>query len=297
VHIEQYQPFHLPQLTTLVNQHLSTAIPGVWLTSTHLMQRLYRHPEQYVTDPWVSERHTLCCIDNGRVIGAAHVLRYRDDHEVGDSLRGMAEIAWMVFYPDHAQAAHALYDAIALVCKTWGKTVMFACENGFAITTLHGIPTTWEHLITFFETHTALRSDTVEYVYCGDIADMPPRPANPLLRITRAFRDDRGLTFIGVMDGEEIGVCQVDVELTSGGALPHMSRFAEITNMQVEAANRGMGYGAVLLGHAAAYARQCGASRLILTTDHDDHARGSGAFYRACGLELTATLRIGWSAG
>lgn len=70
VRIESLQSQHLPQVQALVNQHLSAVIPGWGVSLAYLAGRLERNPGQYVVDPWVVERKTLCALDRERVVAA-----------------------------------------------------------------------------------------------------------------------------------------------------------------------------------------------------------------------------------
>jgi hypothetical protein len=68
--IELFQPAHLPQMQTLVNAHLSTLAPGWALPEQFLASRLQRDPGEFVVDPWVTARVTLCAIERQRVVAA-----------------------------------------------------------------------------------------------------------------------------------------------------------------------------------------------------------------------------------
>ncbi|HEV7129639.1 MAG TPA: hypothetical protein VGN32_19555, partial [Ktedonobacterales bacterium] len=72
-------PVHLPQLGELINAHLGLLVPGWALTGDCIASHLQRHPGQAITDPWVSERTTLCALEGPRLVAAAHLLRYGVD--------------------------------------------------------------------------------------------------------------------------------------------------------------------------------------------------------------------------
>jgi hypothetical protein len=107
-HVESFSPKHLPQLQALINCHLNAAVPGWSLPDAFIASRLERQPEEYVVDPWVVERATLCAVERDRVVAAAQLLRYGDDAKVGDAYRAVGEIAWLVAWPPDEQASAEL---------------------------------------------------------------------------------------------------------------------------------------------------------------------------------------------
>jgi hypothetical protein len=74
--IELFQLAHLPHVRALVNAHLSSLAPGWALAEQFIASRLQRDPGEFIIDPWVTARVTLCAIERQRVIAAAHLLRY-----------------------------------------------------------------------------------------------------------------------------------------------------------------------------------------------------------------------------
>ena len=75
------------QLTDLVNAHVAAVVPGVSVSVNTVLSALERQPDEFITDPWVSERITLVAEQRRYVVAAAHLLRYRADAEVGESYR------------------------------------------------------------------------------------------------------------------------------------------------------------------------------------------------------------------
>jgi hypothetical protein len=98
---------HLPQLLELVNVHLGAVVPGWALTGGFLAETLQRNFAEYITDPWVAERATLCAVEGHRVLAAAHLLRYGSGPELSDSYRGRAEVDWFLGLPGRDDAASA----------------------------------------------------------------------------------------------------------------------------------------------------------------------------------------------
>ena len=69
--IQPFQPEHLPQLRDLINLHVEAIVPGWALADDYIHARLQSNPGQYVIDPWVAERQTVCAISRDRVVAAA----------------------------------------------------------------------------------------------------------------------------------------------------------------------------------------------------------------------------------
>ena len=81
------RPFHRrdrEQLTSLVNAHAAAVVPGISISVAAMLSDLERQPDEFITDPWVSERVTLVAGQGNRVGAAAHRLRYFVDERAGD---------------------------------------------------------------------------------------------------------------------------------------------------------------------------------------------------------------------
>ena len=48
------------QVTALVNAHIQAVVPGMSVSVNAVMSQLEREPGEYVVDPWVIQRATLC---------------------------------------------------------------------------------------------------------------------------------------------------------------------------------------------------------------------------------------------
>lgn len=118
--VRHLEPPHLPQLLELVNVHLGAVVPGWALTGGFLAETLRRNYTEYITDPWVAERATLCAVEGHRVLAAAHLLRYGSGPEVSDSYRGAAEIDWFLTLPGRDDAASATLSAARDLLASWG---------------------------------------------------------------------------------------------------------------------------------------------------------------------------------
>jgi len=88
------------QLTALVNAHVQAVIPGFSVSVNTVLSQLEREPGEFIVDPWVIERFTLVAEQRGRIVAAAHLLRYGTDAEVGQDYRGTGEIKWLICWPE-----------------------------------------------------------------------------------------------------------------------------------------------------------------------------------------------------
>src|SRR5262245_51907976 len=111
IHIERFQPAHLPQLAGLINAHLGTLAPGWAMPADYIERHLRRNPGEYVIDPWVVARTTLCAIERQRVVAAAHLLRYGSGPEVHPSHHSVGDVAWFLAWPSASAAAAAVLAA------------------------------------------------------------------------------------------------------------------------------------------------------------------------------------------
>ncbi len=98
---------HLAQVQVLVNTHLSAVVPGWGLPIAFIASRLRSDPDEFVTNPWVVERQTLCAVERGRVVAVAHLARYGAGPEVSDSFRGI--IVLSVAARNEAEGAGRFY--------------------------------------------------------------------------------------------------------------------------------------------------------------------------------------------
>ena len=119
MHIEPYHADHLYQLSYLINAHFSAVIPGWSLPDTYIEKHLYRNPGQYVIDPWVIERKTLCVLHKQRLVAAAHLLRYGTGEAVAEHYQNSGDIAWLLAWPENKEAAEVLLQACHDQMRDW----------------------------------------------------------------------------------------------------------------------------------------------------------------------------------
>ncbi len=116
------------QVTILVNAHIAAVVPGVSVSVQALMSQLEREPGEFIVDRWVRERVTLVAEQRGRVVAAAHLLRYGEDADTAENYRNAGEIRWLAcwpdapYWPDAAEAGDALAMACHAQFQRWGVT-------------------------------------------------------------------------------------------------------------------------------------------------------------------------------
>jgi GNAT superfamily N-acetyltransferase len=292
VRVRHLEPPHLPQLLVLVNVHLGAVVPGWALTGGFLAETLQRNFAEFITDPWVAERATLCAVEGHRVLAAAHLLRYGSGPELSDSYRGTAEVDWFLGLPGRDDAASAALSAARDLLASWGMDQEYGWGGGVpAGPPLLGVPDAWPHVAAALDAagyHLPTRTHR-EALYGGSLDDIPEPGESPVagLKIRRTAGAD-GTRLAAVLDGRELGYCVVNSDLTHGGALPALSNWADLRELRVQKPWRGHGIGAWLLLHAVSWLRLSGRDRIVVNVTEDDEAAGAGSFYRRLGWGVFA---------
>lgn len=295
IEVVPYQPDHLSHVCSLVNTHVSAVVPGWALPAEVIVQGMQRNPGEYIIDPWVAERKTLCVLDNGHVIGVAHLLRYGTEEPVGEHYRHAGDISWFLVWPREDEAANALLDACHQQMAAWSVKTIFVWNNSLPVTMIADIPDVWPHIRTWFAA-AGYQPSRKEARFGGRLDGIPLPDAPPVegLVCQRGLRSDHGMAFSALLDGKEIGWCECVPDLTEGGALPALRGWAELSEMFVEEHWRNRRIGRWLVQHAAEWLRLGGCDRIILAVDADDEARGAGRFYQQMGWDMLVRLEMGW---
>jgi len=300
VRVRPYEHTHLPALLDLVNLHLTAVVPGWALPEAFLAEHLTRNTGEFVTDPWVVERATLCALEGHRMLAAAHLLRYGAGSEVGEHLRDVGEIAWLVFLPDRDDAAAELLSRVREKLASWRVARLQAYGAGLPKLPLLGIPETWAHV--------ALALDTAGYqpahkghrgALHGGRLDGVPAPGGPPVpgMIVRRTGGQFGMRFSALLGGEELGWCECVADLDRGGTLPALRGWAQLSEVYVAEGWRNRRIGSWLVGAAADWLRLCRRDRVILVVDEDDEEAGAGRFYRRFGWDVLAREVRSWFRG
>ena len=118
VRVRPFRRADRDQLTALVNAHAQAVVPSVVVSVSTVLSQLEAEPGEFIVDPWVDRRATLVAEQRGRVVAAAHLLRYRGDGDVGESYRDVGKIRWLLcwppapFWPDTDAAGDRLAAAV-----------------------------------------------------------------------------------------------------------------------------------------------------------------------------------------
>lgn len=295
--VVSFEHDHLPQLLELVNLHLSAVVPGWALTADFLFEHLKRDHTEPITDPWAVGRTTLCVVDKGRVISAAHLLRYGDGEEVGEALRGAGEINWALARPRHPEAAETVLAAARERILAWEVKREEVWGGGVFVPAFCGVPDSWPHVLAALE-NAGYRPDAGgrEALYGGGF-DGVPAPGNPPLAglTLRRTAGRFGVRFCATLDGEEIGHCECTPDLTRGGVLPALRGWAEVQELWTREEQRNRGIGSWLVRHAVAWLRMAGCDRIVIPVAEDDEAAGAGRFYQRFGWEVFVREIRSWT--
>jgi GNAT superfamily N-acetyltransferase len=287
VTVEPHRDLHLDQLQRLVNCHLAGVVPGWQLPAGIIAGSLRPLAGDSELDLWVAERHTLCAVEEGRLLGAAHVLRYTSRAAVGAGYRGAAELAWLLFWPESESAAQVLIDAARELVAGWGPTRVYACDTSLPVPVVSGVPESWPHVSAADE----------QVLYGGRLPEVcPPRPPVPGLEV-RSAPDEPGQRFLAEHDGAEIGFLEWSPDLSCGGSLPALAGWAELCALRIREDWRGQGVGEWLVRRTVPFLRMVGVSRVVVTVAAREEQAGAGRFCRRLGWEPVVRLEQGWSAG
>jgi len=297
----QVRPFRRAdreQLTALVNAHIQAVVPGVTVSVNTVLSQLERDPGEFIVDPWVAERATLVAEQRGRVVAAAHLLRYGAGEDVGPAYRDSAEINWLLFWPrathwpDSAEAAAALMDASLERLRAWGGDHWHA-DGALPAPGVYGVPEQWPHVRALYERAGFVHDGHVEIVLLARVDELPGPAAPPLdgLALDRSVGECG--TRLSARLGEEcVGFIEVETNLAEGGRLAHLGGRADVGNLHVDEAHRRRGIATWLVGQAADWLRLARMERLLDYAWPEEEAMLAllgGLGFR----ELTRTAR-GW---
>ena len=294
--VQVFEPSLLPHVAELVNYHLSAAIPGWTLPADYIDRHLHTNPTQPVIDPWVIERKTLCVVEKSQVVGAAHLLRYGDD-AVGEWYKNMADIAWVLFWPEHQAAGAALLSAAIEQMRRWGISGVYSWDSSLPVPLVCGVMDVWPHISALLtDAHFEPTPDRKEAIYGGWINEqlIPTCAPQPNITLHRTMQSSQGVAFTALHHNQKIGWCECITDLNKGGAIPTLTGWAELSNMFVEKSWRSKGIGSWLVAHAAEWLRMAGCNRIALSVAVDDEARGAGRFYERFGWKPFSRLQQGW---
>jgi GNAT superfamily N-acetyltransferase len=285
---------HLPQMQALINAHLGAVVPGWGLPLGFIASRLRSNPDEFVVDPWVIERRTLCAVEQARVVAIAHLLRYGAGPEVSADFRGGGEIDWFLAWPEATEASATLLSAAREHFKAWDVARPYAC-SGWPGPLLGGVPDVWPHIAeALAAAGYRLAGDHREALYGGPLEPVvlsePPVPGLKLQRQVGSL----GVNHAVFLDDQKIGWCVCIPDLTNGGELPSFRGWAELGELWIDERWRNRGIGTWLVQHAVDWLRLGGCDRIILAVAESDEVLGAGRFYSRFGWQVLTRYQKGW---
>lgn len=255
------------QLTELINLHVATVVPGVSVSVNTVLSALERQPDEFITDPWVSERVTLVAEQRDHVVAAAHLLRYRADDEVGADHRDIGEIDWFVhrppatFWPDSDEAADLLMSACLARLARWNVRARYA-SGDLPAPAVYGLPRNWPHIRALYERSGFRHVGDTEVVLIARTTDLPLHKPRPGVTVDRTL-GECGTRLTAYADGRALGFIEVDTALSRPERHTRGLGLADIGNLHIDPTALGEGLEHWLLGQAADWLRLCGVDRLL----------------------------------
>jgi GNAT superfamily N-acetyltransferase len=299
------------QLTDLVNGHTAAVVPGAGVSVAVMLSHLEREPGEFIADPWVGDRVTLVAEQNSRVAAAAHLLRYRDQDDVGPAYRGGGEIRWLLFWPEGpqranpwwtpgTQAAAELMSACVAQFDNWGVTDQSA-GGELPVPGVYGVPEQWPHVSALYQQAGFRHDGHTELVYLARVADLPRLPGPPLPGLqSRRSVGLNGTRLSAVLDDEVIGYIEGEIR-SEGERLARQPSWADVGNLHVLEQYRRRQVATWLLGQAADWLELAGIDRLLdysyldgadaTGQTYDDHR----AFLAAMPFHILTRTKRGWT--
>ncbi|MGX2996949.1 N-acetyltransferase [Streptomyces sp. JNUCC 64] len=304
------------QLTDLVNAHVAAVVPGAGVSVNTVLSSLERQPGEFVLDPWVAERVTLVAEHRHRVVGAAHLLRYRDDREVGEDYRGTGHLQWFIHLPADPDApsdrsggeesgaegaaagphgdpvADTLMSACLAQLARWRVRARYA-DGQLPSPGVYGVPAPWPHVRATLERAGFVHTGDTEVLLLATVAGLPDpdRPA-PLPGLTsHRVLGPLGTRLTARIDGTDVAYVELDTSLdrperhARPGGTADLADFALPDDAHPDLFPW-------LLGRARAWLTLCGIDRVLAYAAPDETEDlallAAGGFH-----ELTRTAR-GW---
>ncbi|UXY26032.1 GNAT family N-acetyltransferase [Streptomyces sp. HUAS TT20] len=293
----EVRPFHRDdrdQLTDLMNAHVAAVVPGVSVSVNTVLSSLERRPDEFLTDPWVSERITLVAEQRRHVVAAAHLLRYRADAEVGPDYRDAGEIGWFLWHPaasyrpDTEAAADLLMSACLARLARWNVRTRHA-SGDLPAPAVHGLPRNWPHVRAVYERAGFRHTGTTEVILFARLTDLPRPEPCPGVTVERTL-GECGTRFTACVAGSPVGFIEVDTTLARPERHTRAEGLADIGNLHIDPGRHGEDWEHHLLAHAADWLRLCGVDRLLAYESADGRA-GIDTLLKAGFHELTRTDR------
>jgi GNAT superfamily N-acetyltransferase len=289
------------QVAQLVNRHAAAVVPGAGASVNSVLGQFEREADEFIVEPWMDQRRALVAEQDGAIVAAALLVRYRGDAHVGATYRNTAEIRWLLFRPmappgnpywrDARPAAEALLAACLDQCREWRVARVYA-DGSLPIPGVYGVPEQWPHVRQLYRDTGFVPDGATEIVLLADLAGLPDPGQSPVPGMRqRRLLGINGTRFAAELGDECVGYLETE-ELASAERHARQGGLADIGNLYVTEGCRRRGIGTWLLRHAALWLRQGRVDRLLAYTTVD--ATAELAFLAGNGfVEISRTQR-GW---
>lgn len=296
MNIQAYQSTHLLGLTELINYHVSVVVPEWSLPSNHIQHYLESNPKRF-SDPWVIERKTLCVLKNNRVVAATHLLRYGTSEPVRKH-DNTGDIAWLLAYPEHSEAADALLKEAQVHMLRWSVSEVRAWNANLPVPLPHGIPEVWAHIVPLFRNAGFQPTAKCALALYGGNLDAIPVPSekSPIegLILKQHIHAHNGIEFNVWINDEEVGGCRFWMNLDDRGNIPALRNWTHLLGMHVFEPWGDLGIGSWIIQNAAVWLRSEGFNHVVFEVFDDDDAAGAGRFYHRFGWNVFTRLQLDW---
>ncbi|WP_432081834.1 N-acetyltransferase family protein [Streptomyces sp. WAC 04229] len=288
------------QLTGLVNAHVAATVPGLSVSVNAVLSQLARDTGEFVVDPWVVERSTLVAEQRGRVVAAAHVLRYGSDDTVGPAYRNVGEVCWLVYWPvapdgpaarfipDCVPAAEALLTACLAQFARW-RVGSLTAGGDLPAPTFCGVPDQWPHIADLYE-RAGFRHTRTEFLLLADVVDLPTPDEAPGMTVRRSVGiNGTRLTL------DRAGYIEIDTNLHGTGRFTPHAAWADIGNLHVT--DPALDYettATALVAHAADWSRLARVDRLLAYSGPEPDDAAELRLLTALGFRVLTRYRCGW---
>lgn len=296
IEVRRFRRSDRDQVAQLANAHIQAVLPGFSISVNSVMKQLEGEPAEFIVDPWVRKRATLVAVQRQRVAAVAHIRKYGNGDEVGESYRDAGEIYWLLSWPDapfwpDAEAGERLMERCLGLLKEWSATRIYA-DGALPSPGIYGIPDSWPHIRKICENAGFIHRGHTEVVFVASIEQLV-RTGSPEQNLTiRREVAANGTRFVALLDGVSRGLIEADADFTNGGTLSRLSGWADIKNVVVEEPYRRRGFATWLLGQVGEWLGM-GGVRHVLTYINLENELGV-AFLQSVGFRELSRTQRGW---